>query len=325
MKNNSFKKYSDILITPGPRIANIAHWLQNDVWNEERYLSNDNRLYLEGGEKQVRDFEELALSTAPGIYDELVSLARQNNKYLYENISSVKTALVILDGASLRELPILTKLASDTGFNILEKSFGYSALPSDTESFVEQKLLGKKISPAQLTARKEFASNKIKAYYYDTPIRYIDLPQSDSSIILWSAFPDGTYMNFEARNSSHFETLVKQFDVVWKNIIQSIPKGYRIIITSDHGYIYLNGGFESSEKAESALQFLEQNRSIFTGKIDEAQNIQELKVLPDLNLAMIKGRIKNRPKGQSANKVFRHGGLSLMEVLTPWLVIEKLS
>ncbi len=31
----------------------------------------------------------------------------------------------------------------------------------------------------------------------------------------------------------------------------------------------------------------------------------------------------NRPKGPSANKVYRHGGLSLMEMLTPWIFFER--
>jgi hypothetical protein len=38
---------------------------------------------------------------------------------------------------------------------------------------------------------------------------------------------------------------------------------------------------------------------------------------------MLRGRIKNRPRGPSSNKVYRHGGLSLMEMLTPWIVLEK--
>jgi hypothetical protein len=323
MKNSSFNTYSDLLLSSGQRIPVIADWLINSAWSELKYSSTENKSYLNEGEKQVRDLEELILNTASGVYDELSSLAKKKSNYLSEELSKPKTALIILDGVSLRELPILAKLAIETDYKIIEKSYRYSALPSDTESFIEQKLLGKRISPSQLESRKEFSANNIRTFYYDTPIRYFDLPSGATSLLLWSSFPDGTYMNFEARNSSHFETLVKQFDVVWKNIVLAIPRDYRIIITSDHGYIYLNTGYESGEKGEAALQFLEQNRSIFYNPAIQIPDLPELQIVADMNLAMIRGRIKNRPKGSSANKVFRHGGLSLMEILTPFILLEK--
>jgi len=323
MKNNSFKNYSDLLLSSGSRIPLIADWLIHSVWSEENFASKENKSYLDDGEKQVRDFEELILNTAPGVYDELTSLAKQKSNFLTNELSKQKMALVVLDGVSLRELPILTKLAVATNYKIVEKSYRYSALPSDTESFIEQRLLGKRISPSQLENRKELSAIHVRAFYYDTPIRYFDLSSNGSSFLLWSSFPDGTYMNFEARNSLHFETLVKQFDVIWKNIILAVPKDYRVVITSDHGYIYLNTGYESSEKAESALQFLEQNRYKIVEPLTQIPELSELQIVSDINLAMIRGRIKNRPKGSSSNKVFRHGGLSLMEMITPFLVLER--
>ena len=323
MEKAPFDIYSEILLTNGQRIPLITDWLMNKVWSENNFVSKENRMYLEEGEKQVRDFEELILSAASGVYDELTSLAKKRTKILFNDLINTKTALVILDGVSLRELPILIKLAAATNYKIVEKSYRYSGLPSDTESFIEQRLLEKKISPSQFEGRKEFSSNNIKTYYYATPMRYFDLSSNGHSFLLWSSFPDGTYMNFEARTATHFETIVKQFDAIWKNIILAIPKDYRIIITSDHGYIYLNTGYESGEKAELALEYLEQNRSKFVENISQIPEIPELQKVSDLNLLMIRGRIKNRPKGSSANKVFRHGGLSLMEVITPYLVLER--
>ena len=43
-------------------------------------------------------------------------------------------------------------------------------------------------------------------------------------------------------------------------------------------------------------------------------------------LAMLAGRCHNRPKAPSASRsVYRHGGLTLMEMLTPWVVLEPVS
>ena len=41
---------------------------------------------------------------------------------------------------------------------------------------------------------------------------------------------------------------------------------------------------------------------------------------------MLAGRCHNRTKAPSASRsVYRHGGLTLMEVLTPWVELESVS
>lgn len=326
MKNSfNFDDAFDLLTLPGERIPSIFEWMQSSVWSDSKFKTFDIKNYFEEGEGQVQKIEELILNSGQGVYDELSALAEKPYSLLDELLEP-KTALVVFDGTSIREMPLLKKLGDDSGFQILESSYKVAALPSDTVSFINQRLIGKAIAPSQLENRKELTGRNIKAYYYDTPIRHFELNSNDTNYILWSSFPDGTYTDFEARNSLHFETFIKQFDVAWKNIILSIPKDYRIIITSDHGYIYLNNGFESSTKGDTALKFLNQER--FRHYSEEEilpDNVSELKSFSNNKLAMIKGRIKNRPKGKSSNKVFRHGGLSLMEMLTPWLVIKKVS
>jgi len=39
-------------------------------------------------------------------------------------------------------------------------------------------------------------------------------------------------------------------------------------------------------------------------------------------LAMIKGRVKTKSTGEAVAKLYKHGSLSLMEMLTPWVVLE---
>lgn len=325
MKSNfDFDTIFGIITSPGERIPLIYEWMRENVWSESAFKLTEIRDYFETGEKQIQKIEELILTSSSGVYDELSALA---GKYfsLLDELSKTKTALIIFDGASIREMPLLEYLAKSTGFQILESSFKVSALPSDTLSFIEQRIIGKSVAPSQLESRKELNSRNIKTYYYDTPIRHFEINSTELNYLLWSSFPDGTYTNFEARNSLHFETFIKQFDVVWKNVVMAIPRGYRIIITSDHGYVYLNNGFESQVKGETALRFLNQERFRFFAEDEEIEtNITEIKIISNQRLAILKGRIKNRPKGPSSNKVFRHGGLSLMEVLTPWLIINKL-
>ena len=251
-----------LLTSKGDRIPAIFEWLTNNVWSNENYKSKSALAYLENGEKNTLKLEEVILSSAPGIYSELVS-ASLKNKCLLAELNTAKTAIVIFDGLSIREVPVLTKLASDTGFELINSGYRIAGLPSDTTSFIEQNLIGKRIAPSQLETRKELKEQNIKVFYYDSPIRYFSVNGNDLNYLLWSAFPDGTYTDFEAKNSVHFETIIKQFDVAWKNTILTIPNDYRILITSDHGYIYLNAGFESNEKADPSLKFLNQERFRF--------------------------------------------------------------
>ncbi len=73
-----------------------------------------------------------------------------------------------------------------------------------------------------------------------------------------------------------------------------------------------------------AANILNQNRFKFYAEDETLPDpIQSLQVVTQKKLAMLRGRIKNRPHGQAGSKAYRHGGMSLMEMLTPWLVIER--
>lgn len=37
---------------------------------------------------------------------------------------------------------------------------------------------------------------------------------------------------------------------------------------------------------------------------------------------MVRGRVQTHPPGPASARLYKHGGLSLMEMLTPWIVLE---
>lgn len=311
----------EILTLPGERLPAISKWLLDEVWSQQRWEQSSPSDYLEKGEREVHRAEELMLTSAPSVYDELVSASLRSAKW--NLLEDVHIAIVVLDGASIRELPILRKLAQSTGFSIIECDTRRASLPSETLYFVEQRLLGKRVAPSELPKRQEFKEKSICAVYYDAPIRTTALLADHHSYLLWSRFPDGTYKDMGSKFASHFGEMQRLYDTVWKNIVLEIPRGYRIIVTSDHGYIFFGAGMESNQ-SQDAARALGQDRFKFFGEHEELpKDVQGLQIVPEQRLAMLRGRIKNRPMGQSANNAYRHGGMSLMEMLTPWLVIEK--
>ncbi len=312
------------LTSPEPRLPWVTKWLLDEVWTPQRFKTLAPEEYLVQGEMEVHAFEELLASSAAQFYDELAAASAQAPGLL-ENLPE-DAAVVVFDGASLREIPLFLNKAKESGFRIVESGVGTAALPSTTMAFVAARLLGKEVGPKTLPQRKELKERGVRAFYMDDAIstHQVNLVNGET-ILIWSAFPDVTYQDSDARFARHFADMQKLYDTVWRNTVMQIPRGRRIVVTSDHGYIFFGAGFDST-RPNDACAFLNQDRFRIFGPdepMPDAAAQPGLQVFPDRRLAMLRGRLKNRPKGPSANKVYRHGGLSLMEMLTPWIVLER--
>ncbi|MGH7494347.1 MAG: hypothetical protein ACREOO_18400 [bacterium] len=313
----------DTLAQPGDRLPSLADWLMHQVWSQERFAQLTRETYLEEGEKLVHDVEEMILANAFNLYDEIATASKNTLRLSALFSDEAPTTIVVFDGASLREIPMLHHLAKETGFEILQSGYGIAALPSNTLSFVEQRIIGKRVTPSELPRRQELKEISVAAFYYDAVHRYFPLPGEQQKLLLWSQFPDGTFKDMSARFADHFGEIRKMFDTAWQKIVMEIPRSHRIIITSDHGYIFFGQGLESTYPNDAG-RWLNQDRFKFFGESENLpQETEGLQVFNDRRLAMLQGRIKNRPQGPSAKHAYRHGGMSLMEMLTPWLVIRR--
>lgn len=310
------------MISGKDRIENLKHWLMTRVWTIDPQTEFDPVQYLEHGERIVKSAEELILRSAYSIYDEITEESLRIGSLIPENATNL--AIVVFDGASVRELPLFEDLAKHTGYEIIRKDYSFAALPSDTENFIASRVLpGKKLGPSQLGTRKEFAEKNFRFQYYDAPTRNFHF-DSEKNLFLWSSFPDVTYKDSTSRFSQHFGEMCKMFETVWKNVVLAIPNDYKIVITSDHGYVFFGQGLETDSLLRTE-NILESNRFKFYNEDETLPNEgnSELQYIPQHRLAMLRGRIKNRIQGPAGNKAYRHGGMSLMEMFTPWLEIRK--
>ena len=122
MSKLAFK--SDLLFADSARLPAIKSWLLETVWTRARYQEFEPEQFLRNGEEAVYGLEELIATGAQEIWGELAaeSLAAPAIKSWLGLDAPLpltpRRAAVVFDGLSLRELPLLLKLAADSGFRV---------------------------------------------------------------------------------------------------------------------------------------------------------------------------------------------------------------
>jgi len=130
------------------------------------------------------------------------------------------------------------------------------------------------------------------------------------------------FMDTHAASAALFDSIWDMLETVWMCTVQKVPASRPVLITSDHGYIFLGPGL-SEPRLNGVDRPLEGKRfREFSAAGDLPAKTPGLWIDPARRLAVLAGRVHNRPQAPSpSNSVYRHGGLSLMEMLTPWLVL----
>ena len=307
------------LTVPGPRLAWIIEWLLNEVWSPERYKSLNPLEFLRSGEEKINRFEMLAASTADKIYGELLS-APDSSGNLLGVLSDPDTAVVVFDGLSIREVPMILNLADKSGFSLLRKATSQAAIPSETMDFIERELPCGHIAPSQLQTRKELKEKGIVAIYSKNITQPLSGEYDDSPLLVWSSFPDLTYKDSGARFESHFENIHTLFETAWMNIVQVIKGKQRIIITSDHGYVFFGTGMDfprSSSEMKGLNACFGNDRNVSLEEKSDTPVSDDIYICESQKTAIVKGRVRTKSTGDAARKLYKHGGLSLMEMITP--------
>jgi hypothetical protein len=140
------------------------------VWTSARYQQVEPEDYLRSGEEAVCRLEELIATGAQGIWDELQAESNQAptvKSWLGLDAPlplAAPRAAVVFDGLSLRELPLLLKLAEDSGLRVKSALPVATCLPTETINFVDERVIGTRIGPSQLPGRTELAEKNVEAF-----------------------------------------------------------------------------------------------------------------------------------------------------------------
>lgn len=320
------RPYIERWTRPGPRLSGLIEWLTGEVWTAARFQASGGRPsgYLQSGERIVNEWESLFSAAADSYIAELTaapSPARRISDFFRDYPEG---CVLVLDGCSLRELPRLLELARTSRRPVGECACGRSAIPSTTEHFVNDRLgFGfPAIGPSQLVSRRDWRGLALRYHYFREPNESQHISEASGPILLWHRFPDLRFMDSTASNAEFYDSIWDTLELVWLRTVQALPPSRTVLITSDHGYVFLGPGFsdrglDGSDQPLNGKRFRE-----FAPDEPLPEESAGLYVDSDRRVAVIRGRCHNRPQAPSPSRsVFRHEGLSLMEVLTPWLVL----
>lgn len=238
-------------------------------------------------------------------------------------------AVLILDGLSLRELPWLLQGAKERGLTVHDVSVNASELPGETNAFARALGFG---SRSQLQNNGGGLAHKLQPAYTEC----VDMPWKDCeglinstpNWVFWHHWPDskvhdgaGAGQGLDILTRDAAEQLSS--DDFWA-FVERLATGRRLVITSDHGYA-ATGLFPDAEGEVG--QFLKKTFS--SGRSASGAGNTGPFVPPvalQINsphgahlLAL--GRLKWRSQG--GYPTLTHGGLSLLEVLSPFVELTK--
>ena len=241
-------------------------------------------------------------------------------------------AVLILDGLSLRELPWLIQGAKERGFTLHEVTANASELPSETNEFAQALGFG---SRSQLQNNGGGLAHRLQPAQTEC----VDMPWKDcgglingtpgaKNWVFWHHWPDSKVHDGSGAGQG-LDMLTRDAadqlgsDDFWA-FVERLATGRRLVITSDHGYA-ATGYFPDADGEVG--QFLK--KTFASGR--SAKGAGDVgPFVPPVALQvhsphgahlLALGRWKW--KSQGGYPTLTHGGLSLLEVLSPFIELSK--
>ena len=282
-------------------------------------------------DRAIGELDLLLAGVAWDLWEEFGNVVERNAEMLVSwwNEPYDDKAVLILDGLSLRELPWILMGAKEQGFKVECATAYGSEMPSETNAFA--KALG-------FGSRSQLQNNGAGGAHRLTPCatECVDVPWSDCTKLLdhsrnwvfWHHWPDSTVHHASGAGQGlgtvSADAAAKLTDKEFWKFVERLATGRRLVITSDHGYAAT--GLFHDAKAEKA-KFLRnklKSRRMMAGTHDPGPFVPPITLQvnnqhgPHL-LALGRWKWAN----QGGYPTLAHGGLSLLEMLCPFVELSK--
>jgi len=214
---------------------------------------------------------------------------------------------LVMDAMSVREASLFAAALEQEGFEV-DVSYSYSTVPSETTPYKER-----------------VGYSNLDREYPSGTVRDLDPSLSGDERLVWSRYPDALLENIQEGKtelSSVEEAYENSLDV-FLSILDQLDAD-RIVVGSDHGYVREESGysFAISDSEKNRL------RDTFDGHrfagVDEADGddlVEDRMAVEADGYYMPVGRYTWPVRGKYS--IYQHGGMSLMECLTPRLEVRR--
>jgi len=238
-------------------------------------------------------------------------------------------ALLILDGLSLREMPWFLEEAQARGFTLHTSTAYGSEIPSETNAFAKALGFG---SRSQLQNNGGGLTHRLapaKTECINLPWKdCIGLIDASPNWIFWHQWPDSK-LHDGAGAGQGLDLLTRDIamqltsDDFWEFVSQ-LATGRRVVITSDHGYAATGMFTDAVAEAAMFLKGALKSGRLASGDHDAGPFVPpvalQLESQHGKHLLAV-GRWKW--KSQGGYPTLAHGGLSLLEMLCPFVELTK--
>jgi hypothetical protein len=238
-------------------------------------------------------------------------------------------AVLILDGLSLRELPWLLQGAKEHCFTIHGITANSSELPGKTNEFAQA---------LNFSNRSQLQNNGggLKHKLYPAHTDCVDLPwkdcegliNNDQNWVFWHHWPDNI-IHTESVSGRGLDAVTRdaakqlRSESFWA-FIEHLTTGRKLVITSDHGYAATCYFPDADDEVSQFLKKTFASKRNTKGCDDAGPFVPPVALQvksPHGSHLLALGRRKW--KSQGGYPTLTHGGLSLLEVLSPFIELSK--
>jgi len=218
-------------------------------------------------------------------------------------------AFLVMDAMTVREASLFAEVLQDRGYDV-DVSYSYATVPSETTPYKDR-----------------VGYSDLKREYASATVSNLKPSLSGDEQLVWSRYPDALLENIQEGKTelSSVEDAFEDSLSVFLSICDQLSAD-RIVVGSDHGYVREESGYSfainESEKNKLRETFGGQ-RFIGVGEADGDGDglVDDGLAIEADGYYMPVGRYTWPIRGKYS--VYQHGGMSLMECLTPRLEVQR--
>jgi len=303
------------LIKDDDPLQTLFEVLTGSIWTGERFAEarrrGDLAGYLREGEHTASALEREVYDVYGDVYTLLESDdARRDRVQAIQELDEY--TLLLIDALSLREVPLIQEMLAAHGL-AAETDFALAPLPTETTDFCRYHF--KAAGPSDLANR---------AHRYPFAFRHVTVEDwqpnfaaDERQRFIWYAFPDDY---FGLKETDYERHVVRPVEAILEAVLGDPGLVHPLLITGDHGYVWQGDRCpwpvaDAHERAILAEHF-KLGRST-RAATDTLATTGRAWVQGSVGAA--RGRFAWGGIVRGAGSLFKHGGVSLLECLVPWV------